>query len=157
MINQPACSRCESDIIYSYMLGGGGQIKVIHLLPTLVIAESLFLIDLHIRLSVFFRCCQHLWKCTLLTGSPPVVLYYNNLINTAGLNASDYMAQRCYSENTSREEQTGCERQTKKKNRKRGREGRWNYNKVRRGRWRDRLKWKAQCEWMWLWIERNYR
>lgn len=107
--------------------------------------------------SFFFRSSQHLWKCTLLTGSLTVELHYNNTVNIAGLNESECMAQCCYSENTNRVEQTGCERQMKKENRKRGREGWWNNNKVRGGRWGDRLKEKAHCEWMGLWIEENYR
>ncbi len=46
-------------------------------------------------------------------------MHYNNPINTAGLNESESMAQCCYSENTGRVEQTGCERETKEKNKER--------------------------------------
>lgn len=49
-------------------------------------------------------------------------MHYNNPINIAGLNESECMAQCCYSENTGRVEQTGCERETKEKNTERGRE-----------------------------------
>lgn len=41
-------------------------------------------------------------------------MHYNNPINIAGLNESECMAQCCYSENTGRVEQTGCERETKR-------------------------------------------
>ena len=81
----------------------------------------------------FFRCSQHLWKHTLLTGSLTVATHNNNPINIAGLNESECTAQCCYSENTGRVEQTGCEWETKEENRERGREGRWNNNKVKGG------------------------
>lgn len=43
-------------------------------------------------------------------------MHYNNPINIADLNESERMAQCCYSENTGRVQQTGCERETNREN-----------------------------------------
>lgn len=151
--------------IYPSTAGGGGRITKGHSSSSnsslsRVPTSNRFLYQ--VVSFFFFRCSQHLWKHTLLTGFLTVAMHNNNPINIAGLNESECTAQCCYSENTGRVEQTGCERETKDENSERGREGRWNDNKVKGGGRRED-RWGRGSLWMdgavnreWLQINMAY-